>query len=88
MNEEYQAERIVKNNTDIIGYNGNAEVFVFRGISDFSLFQLAEGQEWDLPEQLQQDLEIAEAYESFYNEILTNSLAIAEVYEMIVGGEE
>ena len=48
--EELQAERVVKTNTDIIGYNGNAEVFVFRGISDFSLFQLAEGQEWDIDE--------------------------------------
>lgn len=51
-NEEYQAERIVKTNTDIIGYNGNAEVFSFKGISDFSLFQLAEGQEWDIDEKV------------------------------------
>lgn len=49
-NEEYQAERIVKTNTSIIGYNGNTEVFGFRGISDFSKFQLAEGQEWDIDE--------------------------------------
>jgi hypothetical protein len=46
-NEEYQAERIVKTNTDIIGYNGNNEVFSFRGISDFSQFQLAEGELYD-----------------------------------------
>ncbi len=46
-NEEYQAERIVKTNTDIIGYNGNDEVFSFRGISDFSQFQLAEGEVFD-----------------------------------------
>lgn len=48
--EELQAERVVKTNTDIIGYNGNTEVFSFKGISDFSLFQLAEGQEWDIDE--------------------------------------
>lgn len=47
-NEEYQAERIVKTNTDIIGYNGNAEVFSFKGISDFSLFQLANGEVFDI----------------------------------------
>ena len=46
-NEEYQAERIVKTNTDIIGYNGNAEVFSFKGVSDFSLFQLANGEVFD-----------------------------------------
>lgn len=52
-NETYQAERIVKTNTDIIGYNGNTEVFGFRGISDFSKFQLAEGQEWDMPDNVE-----------------------------------
>jgi hypothetical protein len=46
--EELQAERIVKTNTDIIGYNGNNEVFSFRGISDFSQFQLAEGESYDI----------------------------------------
>jgi hypothetical protein len=45
--EELQAERIIKTNTDIIGYNGNDEVFSFRGISDFSQFQLAEGEVFD-----------------------------------------
>jgi hypothetical protein len=45
--EELQAERIVKTDTDIIGYNGNNEVFSFRGISDFSQFQLAEGELYD-----------------------------------------
>ena len=46
-NETYQAERIVKTNTSIIGYNGNTEVFVFRGISDFTQFKLAEGESFD-----------------------------------------
>ena len=39
--EELQAERVVKTNTDIIGYNGNTEVFSFKGISDFTQFKLA-----------------------------------------------
>lgn len=34
----YEAERIVKTDTDIIGYNGKNEIFSFRGISDFSAF--------------------------------------------------
>ena len=45
--EEYQAERIVKTDTGIIGYNGNQEVFAFRGISDFTQFQLASGETFD-----------------------------------------
>lgn len=65
--EEYIAEKIVKTDTDIIGYNGETEVFVFRGISDFSQFQLAEGQEWDVDpetekEQRITDLEVAISY--------------------------
>ncbi|UNK17639.1 hypothetical protein MNQ98_24790 [Paenibacillus sp. N3/727] len=36
----YEAERIVKTDTDIIGYNGKNEIFAFRGISDFSIFEL------------------------------------------------
>lgn len=46
--EEYLAEHIVKTDTDIIGYNGNKEVWAFRGINDWSQFQLEEGQEWDI----------------------------------------
>lgn len=46
-NEEFNAERIVKTDTDIVGYDGIQEVFAFRGISDFSQFQLAEGETWD-----------------------------------------
>lgn len=48
--ETYEAERIVKTNTAITGYTNGIEVFVFRGINDFSAFQLAEGQEWDVDE--------------------------------------
>jgi len=62
--EEYQAERIVKTDTGIIGYNGNTEVFVFRGISDFTQFQLASGETFDTDpetekEQRITDLELA-----------------------------
>jgi hypothetical protein len=47
-NEKFQAEKIIKTETDIIGQdiNGN-EVFAFRGISDFTGFSLEEGQEFD-----------------------------------------
>lgn len=49
-NEQYQAEKIIKTANSIIGYNGDRETFAFRGINDFSQFQLTEGQEWDIDE--------------------------------------
>lgn len=45
--ESYEAEKIVKTETDIVGYNGNVEVFAFRGISDFSGFEIESGQVFD-----------------------------------------
>ena len=48
--KDYKAEKIVKTKDSIIGYNGNVEVFSFKGISDFSHFQLEQGQEWDVDE--------------------------------------
>ena len=62
-NEKYSAEKIIKTMDAIIGQDlqGN-EVFAFRGISDFSLFELEDGQEFDLDEKedLRKRLEIAE----------------------------
>ena len=49
-NEEIQAERIVKNPDSIIGYNGQTEIFAFRGISDFSGFMLKDGESFDTDE--------------------------------------
>lgn len=46
--KEHDAEKIVKTDTAIIGYKGETEVFAFRGISDFSIFKLADGQEFDV----------------------------------------
>lgn len=50
--ETYQAEKIVKTQNSIIGYNNNQEIFAFRGINDFSAFQLLEGQEWDVDDKV------------------------------------
>lgn len=48
-NQQFQAEKIIKTEKDIIGedLNGN-EVFTFRGVTDFSLFTLEQGQEFDI----------------------------------------
>lgn len=65
-NKEYVAERIVKTTNSIIGYNGEREVFAFRGISDFSLFQI-EGE-------FQKD-----EYEKLKEDVLSISIALAAV---------
>lgn len=45
--EEYEAEKIVKTATDIIGYINGHEVFKFGGIRNIDAFSLADGAEWD-----------------------------------------
>ena len=61
----FEAEKIVKTDTDIIGYTDNVEVFAFRGISDFTLFSL------------QNEDETEATYDTETNsiEILTQSIA-------------
>ncbi|MCO7128186.1 hypothetical protein NIE88_20800 [Sporolactobacillus shoreicorticis] len=47
MDEQYQAEKIIKTDSEVIGLNGSTVVFAFHGITDFSKFTLADGQEFD-----------------------------------------
>lgn len=47
--QTYQAEEIVKTKDSIVGYVNGDKVFSIRGISDFSLFKLDEGQVFDNP---------------------------------------
>ncbi|MBG9689510.1 hypothetical protein ABD91_01065 [Lysinibacillus sphaericus] len=47
--QTYQAEEIVKTKDSIFGYVNGDKVFSIRGISDFSLFKLDEGQVFDNP---------------------------------------
>lgn len=49
--EIFEAEKIIKAETSIIGYVNNKEVFAFRGVNDFTQFQLEESQEWDIAEE-------------------------------------
>lgn len=51
----YESEKIVKTNDTIVGYNGQNEVFAFRGVSDFTLFELVDGQDFDKPQQTLED---------------------------------
>jgi hypothetical protein len=48
--EIYEAERIVKTSDSIFCYIGGVEVQSFKGISDFSGFELLDGAEWDEPD--------------------------------------
>lgn len=75
--EGFEAERIVKTADSIIGYNGQAEVFAFRGITDFSLFVI-DG-EYDQPQEdsLSVRLATAEAETAALN------LAIIDIWEML-----
>lgn len=46
--EQYKADKIIKTETDIIGKDSNGnELFAFRGINDFTDFDLEEGQTFD-----------------------------------------
>lgn len=78
-NEEYQAERIVKTETDIIGYNGDSVVFSFKGISDFTLFELVEGV-FDIDENLLLRQKIVE------QDMVLEELMFAIIPELMGGG--
>ncbi|RXM55463.1 hypothetical protein DP134_05240 [Clostridium tetani] len=54
--EIYEAEIIIKTDTDIIGYINNKEVFAFRGVNDFTQFKLESGEFDILEEDLQQEI--------------------------------
>lgn len=92
--EEFKADRVVKTDTDIIGYVGDTEVFAFRGISDFSLFTL-DG-EFDPPdvdevfalrtENMELKLALAELAEAQENDKREMQLALAELAEIVSGG--
>lgn len=56
-NQEFKAEKIIKTETDIIGQDLRGdEIFAFRGISDFSRFTLADGQSFDIEENLEETI--------------------------------
>lgn len=47
LDEQHTAERIIKTETDVVGYVDNEIVFRFSGVTDFSIFTLADGQTFD-----------------------------------------
>jgi hypothetical protein len=51
------AEKIVPTQNDIIGYNGNAVVFAFRGVNDFDAFTCDGPWDTDETTQLRQQVQ-------------------------------
>ena len=74
--EEYKSEKIIKTENSIIGQDlqGN-EVFAFRGISDFALFELGDGQSFDMDEK-----------ELLKQELTKTNAMVLELTEIILGG--
>ena len=87
-----EADYIVKTNTDIIGYNigSSIPVWSFKGISDFTQFQLAEGQDWDVSEEEQQEATIAGmAYELIQKDLAIQTIEATQadvIYQLMVKG--
>ncbi|GIO36873.1 hypothetical protein J41TS12_17340 [Paenibacillus antibioticophila] len=93
----YEADRIVKGVDCISGYVDGVEVFAFRGVSDFSNFQI--NGEWDKPESSQEEviaslqsentelkLAIADLAEANEADKILMQLALAELAEIIAEG--
>lgn len=56
-NQSFEADKIIKSDSDIVGKNSSGiEIFSFKGISDFSLFVLEEGQTFDTEEPNEQEI--------------------------------
>jgi hypothetical protein len=88
--KKYQAEKIIKTDTDIVGYTGEKIEFAFRGIKDFSLFRLADGQEWDVSEDEQQEATLANlAYKLTLKDITIQQLQSDQAnlfYQLMIKG--
>ncbi|MFX3616211.1 MAG: hypothetical protein ACE3JK_01605 [Sporolactobacillus sp.] len=78
LSSSIEADKIVKTDTDIVGYDsaGN-ELFAFRGISDFSKFTLADGEEFDT-----EDDPIADLQQQNANLLLQIALQEQAITEM------
>ncbi|BBN97513.1 hypothetical protein [Sporolactobacillus terrae] len=58
--EEFQAEKIIKTDSEVMGLVGSTVIFSFRGITDFSKFTLADGAEFDAEPASEEQQQIAE----------------------------
>lgn len=88
--EIFTAEKIIKTDTDIIGYTNGKREFIFRGINDFNSFKLEEGQEWDISEKEHQEAIIAGlAYELVQKDLAIQTLEATQaevIYQLMIKG--
>lgn len=89
--ETFEAQRIVKTADSIVGYNDQTEVFAFRGVSDFTAFDI-DG-EYDEPTPdisqevnlLKQQLEDSKAENQRLSaESNANQLALMELHMLLL----
>lgn len=78
-NEEYEAERIVKGSDFIKGFNGDNVVFEFRGIQDFSVFELLEGFYEEYVDEKQKIAELEQQNAELLLDLVEKDAQIAEI---------
>lgn len=86
LGEQFEAERVVKTTDSIIGYNGQAEVFAFRGISDFSAFEIDGGYDEPVPDILDEVDGLKRKLATAEAETAALNLAVIDLWETIANG--
>jgi len=86
LDEIYNAERIIKTDSEIIGYTNNEVVFRLSGINDFSEFTLIDGQGFDIKEQSVEDkIELLQAEKDQLADTL--DMILTELIPKLLKGE-
>ncbi|PKH09868.1 hypothetical protein [Planomicrobium sp. MB-3u-38] len=78
----YEAEKIIKTETDIIGYTNGHEIFKFSGVRNMDVFILANGAEWD--QQALSEREELEIYKRRLDEMENALLSLIDM--SLMGG--
>lgn len=76
LEEIFEAEKIFVHADSIVGITNGVEVFSFKGISDFTRFELEEGQKFDTSSK-----PLEEEVSALKDENISNMLAMTEMFE-------
>lgn len=88
-NEKYEAEKIIKKENSIVGYIGNSIVFEFRGISDWELFSIENGNFDPDPEEEKEAIIAGLTYELVEKDLHIQELETTQaqlIYELMIKG--